>query len=491
MLLKHNSWRHWQDIDTPITTASVVAYAFVSRCQVYERGSYHCRDKYYGRGLSEDGLHENIKLFFSCAKENRDEVLSIISDKIHELKKTVSRLDGYRFNGTSLILMYEGRGNTSADANVAYRADLRVVDFAHSSICTPRDQEGPDYGFILGLDNLLKSIERFRSWYAGTVRKTHRRSRRKNAIEHLFGGELTCTSRCYWYKRRRDPKLRNVGGASVPLAPSLAAPTRRIIPHSRWQYAFILPTIAINSAIIYAMFYELCSISLFLCLFQCHFVLLSFSWLAAGCCRSLQLMSQCFHSRALRRVLKSALPFFIAINSVQLSVGLISNANWFVVLSESKSYDGWGSFCIRTRIWNSYTDIRPRSQNLFCIANPFSPLPHGNFRMPVFESSILACVESGSMLAWTGSPRNWCYICLPVLGFRFEDSTVGSWVFRYYAFLIVCKAWVRWWSVRYCEARWLIESVCEWDELIWCSVSSFHLPSAVQWADHPTQLRDS
>lgn len=128
--------------------------------KVYENGSYHCRDKYYGRGLSKDGLLENFKLFFSSAGKRQSDILNTLRDKISNLKDISSSLDGYRFNGSSIIILYEGCENTK-NSQASCEVDVRVVDFAHSSILID-EHDGPDIGFLFGLDNLLQVIERCR-----------------------------------------------------------------------------------------------------------------------------------------------------------------------------------------------------------------------------------------------------------------------------------------------------------------------------------------
>lgn len=105
---------------------------------------------------------ENFKLFFSSAGKTQSNVLDILQRKVLKLKDVAATLDGYRFNGSSLILLHEGFNESMKPNSLATcQADLRVVDFAHSSIVID-ECDGPDSGFILGLDNLLLVIDRCR-----------------------------------------------------------------------------------------------------------------------------------------------------------------------------------------------------------------------------------------------------------------------------------------------------------------------------------------
>ncbi|PIK33503.1 putative inositol hexakisphosphate kinase 3-like [Apostichopus japonicus] len=92
--------------------------------QIYrpDKGRYICRNKYYGRRLSEEGLRQAVEEFVFNGNRVRVEVIEAIMKEIQGLIETLSELDSYRFFGSSLLIIYEGSDNycgSNFDTNVS------------------------------------------------------------------------------------------------------------------------------------------------------------------------------------------------------------------------------------------------------------------------------------------------------------------------------------------------------------------------------------
>ena len=136
---------------------------FLGNCQVYHinRGRFICRNKYYGRRLTEKGLREALCKFLFNGSKFRFEVIPHICREIQALISIIRKLPNYRFYGSSLLLIYEGLPLnlslfSSSNDHDDHRVSLKMIDFASVSISTTN--EGPDNGYIYGLQNLQQIL---------------------------------------------------------------------------------------------------------------------------------------------------------------------------------------------------------------------------------------------------------------------------------------------------------------------------------------------
>jgi inositol-hexakisphosphate kinase len=120
-----------------------------------------CQNKYFGRELNQESFGQTISEFFKIDPESsnfRLDVLKRIISSVEELVTVVSKLDTFRFYTTSLLITYDGDlAITQSDPLV----DVRIIDFAHSTHQGLKDEivhDGPDSGFIQGLNSLLKIL---------------------------------------------------------------------------------------------------------------------------------------------------------------------------------------------------------------------------------------------------------------------------------------------------------------------------------------------
>lgn len=84
--------------------------------------------------------------------------------KLKQLELLIRSLRGYRFFGSSLLIIYDGMDETSS-------IDVRIIDFAHCVTARemqekmttmswpPECPEEPDHGYLLGLRTLIDTFE--------------------------------------------------------------------------------------------------------------------------------------------------------------------------------------------------------------------------------------------------------------------------------------------------------------------------------------------
>ncbi|XP_051009459.1 inositol hexakisphosphate kinase 3 [Acomys russatus] len=137
--------------------------------QVYQtdKKSFLCKDKYYGRKLSVDGFRQALSQFLHDGTRLRSELLEPILHRLQALLTVIRSQSSYRFYSSSLLIIYDGqeppqkapqpaRGGTSGDPA---KVDVRMIDFAHTTYKGSWNEhityEGPDTGYIFGLENLI------------------------------------------------------------------------------------------------------------------------------------------------------------------------------------------------------------------------------------------------------------------------------------------------------------------------------------------------
>ncbi|XP_008103209.1 inositol hexakisphosphate kinase 1 [Anolis carolinensis] len=168
--------------------------------QVYQldTGHYLCRNKYYGRGLSIEGFRSALYQYLHNGVELRNDLFEPILSKLRSLKAVLERQASYRFYSSSLLIIYDGkdaRSETNMESRPEVRlkqvdlsppenlqdasstessttqpkVDVRMIDFAHSTFKGFRDDptvhDGPDRGYVFGLESLTNIIGQMRDEY--------------------------------------------------------------------------------------------------------------------------------------------------------------------------------------------------------------------------------------------------------------------------------------------------------------------------------------
>ena len=77
--------------------------------QVYnrEKKCFTCKNKYYGRQLSEDGFKQTLRQFLHNGKRLQIDTMDAITTKLKALRSIISNLDSFRFFTSSLLILYD------------------------------------------------------------------------------------------------------------------------------------------------------------------------------------------------------------------------------------------------------------------------------------------------------------------------------------------------------------------------------------------------
>ncbi|KAI9020894.1 hypothetical protein CLU79DRAFT_835897 [Phycomyces nitens] len=127
-------------------------------------GTYEFQDKYKGRLLTPSTFRHTLHTFLHDGTRALTPLAGILIEKLKQLACVVAHLPGYRFYGSSLLLVYDGLHPSTID--------MRIIDFTH---CVTHDElaspsipmtyppedsvEEPDHGYLLGLQTLVETLE--------------------------------------------------------------------------------------------------------------------------------------------------------------------------------------------------------------------------------------------------------------------------------------------------------------------------------------------
>ncbi|KAI7850653.1 hypothetical protein BDC45DRAFT_487781 [Circinella umbellata] len=143
--------------------------------QVYKvnQHAYDIQDKYIGRKLTPTKFHETLHYYLHDGQQLLIQHIPVLLQKLRRLALLIRSLPGYRFFGSSLLIIYDG-------LNPSCPIDLRIIDFAHCVTLKemqtrvhemswpPEYPEDPDHGYLLGLQTLIDSFEQMYHSYSFT-----------------------------------------------------------------------------------------------------------------------------------------------------------------------------------------------------------------------------------------------------------------------------------------------------------------------------------
>lgn len=122
-----------------------------------------CRNKYFGRTLTPEGLVNTFKMFLQTESQIKHNLIQLLIEKLKNLLLVVKSLDTFRFYTSSLLILYEGNSEHFDSKPENKLIDIRMIDFAHSTHQFMAEDncanEGPDEGYIFGLNNLIKLLK--------------------------------------------------------------------------------------------------------------------------------------------------------------------------------------------------------------------------------------------------------------------------------------------------------------------------------------------
>lgn len=113
-----------------------------------------------------EGFRQALSQFLHDGVRLRTELLEPILRRLQALLTVIRSQSSYRFYSSSLLIIYDGeppqetpqttQGSTSNDPA---KVDVRMIDFAHTTYKGSWNEhttyEGPDPGYIFGLENLI------------------------------------------------------------------------------------------------------------------------------------------------------------------------------------------------------------------------------------------------------------------------------------------------------------------------------------------------
>ena len=151
------------------------------------KNNFEKLDKYVGRKATEREFKDLLANFFFNNGFLRTDIIAKVINEIRKIHQQLESLDGYRFYSSSILIIYEGKqrnflasleenddrfscqDSLDCDTLSFYKKvmetpiKVKIIDFANAA--NPQDlddnvyHEGPDSGFLMGLQNLQEILE--------------------------------------------------------------------------------------------------------------------------------------------------------------------------------------------------------------------------------------------------------------------------------------------------------------------------------------------
>lgn len=148
------------------------------------KNNFEKLDKYVGRKATETEFRDLLENFFNNNGILRTDIISYVINEVRDMQKSLLQLDQFRFYSSSLLIIYEGRHFSEIEEPRPFESEdsmdcdsfnppirskekslakIKIIDFANATMpgvfADDRIHEGPDAGFLLGLENLQEILE--------------------------------------------------------------------------------------------------------------------------------------------------------------------------------------------------------------------------------------------------------------------------------------------------------------------------------------------
>eukprot|EP00871_Galdieria_phlegrea_P001019 jgi/Galph1/1918/GphlegSOOS_G590.1 len=135
------------------TTSSSMGIRFTGM-QVYKLPyrNFLFHDKYYGRCLQPAQLKDELYEFFHNGVSLRIDIMEPFISRLKWLYQRMESEPNFNFYSSSLLFVYEGEQDDKQDT---IRADVRMIDFAHTQWYVDKRNDG----YLFGLTNLIELLE--------------------------------------------------------------------------------------------------------------------------------------------------------------------------------------------------------------------------------------------------------------------------------------------------------------------------------------------
>ncbi|CAF0996368.1 unnamed protein product [Adineta steineri] len=137
--------------------------------------SYEYRNKVCGRSLTKEEVIHAIAHFYGAPKLNYRRIIRSVLERLTTLEDVMSKLYGFVFIATSLLIVYEGDQTEKNEAKV----DVRLIDFAHVFKVEGAHANQSDENFLFGLRCYMDHLRR--NGFGGS---------KKDRIGNVYGDKL-------------------------------------------------------------------------------------------------------------------------------------------------------------------------------------------------------------------------------------------------------------------------------------------------------------
>lgn len=155
------------------TTSSSLGVRFCGSVKYEARNNDFKRtDKYTGRTADLFTLTSLLQDFFSISGTGKilHYIIKCVIKELNRIKEILEHLDGFRLYSSSVLIIYDTIVDTDTEDDNPHellcpltsvpKVRVKIIDFANSAL--PGDQvphPGPDTGFLLGVQSLIKMLE--------------------------------------------------------------------------------------------------------------------------------------------------------------------------------------------------------------------------------------------------------------------------------------------------------------------------------------------